>query len=456
MAYVFLNTTTTAIHDVGVRALLDTHGRSATGKTYHQLLESGGTYDVISYEGNFHSIPVAGDELFLIPDESGNYLTSSQYGGIFQVVRFGSGGDAYDVAICYYLYDSGGDRYYIFAPYFRYGGSFEAIWTYNGFTDVNDLTAVSQGFDYSYTPISHIDNATGALLVYLPGIVPGVGYGTTVFKTTDGSSWTSTTASSTAIFYYVNSTASGVVVAVGYEPSVGGGTFLWTSADGGLTFTKTAKEVSDPRLYFANNVLILVTHDGTGYRVESSTDGVNWTNRGYPFGSANRTYFPFVGYANSKYVFQSSRFFTTSTDLSSFDSVVDYSTTYSHNLADGKQVNAVIWTATYDFFEVTGDIAVTTANDTAAVVIEVNTATGVISGTLRLDNETGDFAARAVYLYNYTTGALVDQTTSDGTTGAWSFTQVAPGDYFVVGAATADDYNTYNRDFDALGVITVV
>lgn len=82
--------------------------------------------------------------------------------------------------------------------------------------------------------------------------------------------------------------------------------------------------------------------------------------------------------------------------------------------------------------------------------------TGEISGTLRLDSEAGAFAARAVYLYNYSTGALVAATTSNETTGEWSFTTLPAGDYFVVGAATVDDYTTYSRDFDALGVITVV
>jgi hypothetical protein len=87
------------------------------------------------------------------------------------------------------------------------------------------------------------------------------------------------------------------------------------------------------------------------------------------------------------------------------------------------------------------------------VVVNVYTAT--IQGTLRLDTSVGAFAARTVYLYNYTTGDKVASTTSDGATGAWSFTQVAPGDYFVVGAAQGDDLNI-PRDFDALGVITVV
>jgi hypothetical protein len=85
----------------------------------------------------------------------------------------------------------------------------------------------------------------------------------------------------------------------------------------------------------------------------------------------------------------------------------------------------------------------------------VNVYTAVIQGTLRLDTSNGVFAARRVYLYNYTTGDKVAATTSDGTTGEWEFTAVAPGEYFVVGAAQGDDLNI-PRDFDALGVITVV
>ena len=39
--------------------------------------------------------------------------------------------------------------------------------------------------------------------------------------------------------------------------------------------------------------------------------------------------------------------------------------------------------------------------------------------------------------------------------GTWSFSQVPPGDYFVVGVASSLDL-AVPRDFDALGVITVV
>lgn len=84
-----------------------------------------------------------------------------------------------------------------------------------------------------------------------------------------------------------------------------------------------------------------------------------------------------------------------------------------------------------------------------------NPGTAIIQGVLRLDTTDGDFADRKVYLYNYTTGDKVKETTSDAITGRWFFTQVAPGEYFVVGAAQGDDLNV-PRDFDAMGVITVV
>lgn len=100
-------------------------------------------------------------------------------------------------------------------------------------------------------------------------------------------------------------------------------------------------------------------------------------------------------------------------------------------------------------------LSVTNRNDAAVIRGGVNSATGVIQGTLRLDTSDGAFAARDVYLYSYTTGAKIAETTSDGITGAWEFTQVAPGEYFVVGVAQGDDLSV-PRDFDALGVITVV
>ena len=82
-----------------------------------------------------------------------------------------------------------------------------------------------------------------------------------------------------------------------------------------------------------------------------------------------------------------------------------------------------------------------------------NPSTGVISGTLRLDTSLGAFAARKVYLYSYTTGAKVAEVTSNATTGAWEFTAVAAGSYFVVGASLDSEPT---RDFDAMGVITVI
>lgn len=104
---------------------------------------------------------------------------------------------------------------------------------------------------------------------------------------------------------------------------------------------------------------------------------------------------------------------------------------------------------------ITGVLAALERGDVIQLAGTVQSATGVIQGTLRLDTSTGAFAARTVYLYSYTTGAKLAETTSDGTTGAWSFTQLAPGEYFVVGVAAGADL-AVPRDFDALGVITVV
>lgn len=77
-----------------------------------------------------------------------------------------------------------------------------------------------------------------------------------------------------------------------------------------------------------------------------------------------------------------------------------------------------------------------------------------ISGTLRLDTSSGPFAARNVFLYRYADGEKLAATVSNASDGTWSFSQVPPGDYFVVGVASSLDL-AVPRDFDALGVITV-
>jgi hypothetical protein len=97
-----------------------------------------------------------------------------------------------------------------------------------------------------------------------------------------------------------------------------------------------------------------------------------------------------------------------------------------------------------------------TAGGTVEITVLAVAWTAVIQGTLRLDTSTGAFAARTVVLYNYDTHAKVAQTTSDAVTGAWEFTAVAPGSYFVVGVASSEAGDlAVPRDFDALGVITV-
>jgi hypothetical protein len=98
-----------------------------------------------------------------------------------------------------------------------------------------------------------------------------------------------------------------------------------------------------------------------------------------------------------------------------------------------------------------------TAGGTVEITVLDVAWTAVIQGTLRLDTSTGAFAARTVVLYNYDTHAKVAETVSDGTTGEWEFTAVAPGNYFVVGVASSEAGDlAVPRDFDALGVITVV
>jgi hypothetical protein len=76
-----------------------------------------------------------------------------------------------------------------------------------------------------------------------------------------------------------------------------------------------------------------------------------------------------------------------------------------------------------------------------------------ITGFVRLDTSTGTLVARTVALYDYVTKELVDTTVSNGS-GVWTFSSVAPGQYFAVAIPEAADI-TAGRDFDALGIITV-
>jgi hypothetical protein len=173
-------------------------------------------------------------------------------------------------------------------------------------------------------------------------------------------------------------------------------------------------------------------YGAVGGTLYSSTDGTTWTSKGTPLGSAS---------------------------LDIYDITYDGSSTY---LIVGELGNAVTTTAFSTYTALPGyDFAghalfgAVYVDDSILYPVVVPPFSATIQGTLRLDTSDGAFAARTVYLYNYTTGDKVAQTTSDGSTGAWSFTQVAPGEYFVVGAAQGDDLNI-PRDFDALGVITVV
>lgn len=101
-----------------------------------------------------------------------------------------------------------------------------------------------------------------------------------------------------------------------------------------------------------------------------------------------------------------------------------------------------------------GTTATLEQRDTSAIAVTSEVYLNTISGTLRLDTNTGPFAARNVYLYQYATGEKLAATTSNDSDGTWSFSHVPPGDYFVVGVASSLDLSV-PRDFDALGVITV-
>jgi len=169
-----------------------------------------------------------------------------------------------------------------------------------------------------------------------------------------------------------------------------------------------------------------------GGRVYSSTNGATWTDRGLPFGSASIAVRDITYDGTSAFLLVGALgYAVTTTDFSTYTPLPGYDFA-------GHMLFGAIYVADATLYP---------------EVVPPGSAT--IQGTLRLDTSDGPFAARKVYLYDYTTGTLVAETTSDGTTGVWQFAQVAPGEYFVVGAAQGDDLNI-PRDFDAMGVITIL
>lgn len=485
MAYLFVYREGSVLHDVGVKLLVETE---ITGGAQYQP-HSYRMFDRHhSFGATLHAVrqdvlkdPLSGVEtgfyysvkaltlpqLFLpprVPDGNGgmvyegtlvapaDFSTTTS----FVLVTIGRFTDAYG------QYDTGvflknGNT---LACYINYDVADPAnAWSYNGSADTSSFTtALALASSFAVTGVFDAGNAR--LVIYAARVKTAGGMDTIGIRSTDGDTWTSFTAAASAYLTFITPPTQQTCLAIG---SGSGVATVYRSVDYGLSFVSTAKTAETPELYLLNGVFVLVSYTGTGWQVESSVDGLTWTARGYPFGSANRAWKPWVGYANSRFVFQSSKFFTTSADLSAFDAPVNYNTTYAKSVgmfgASILTPKEVWWLSTVEYPETLGTLDSDARSDTTAgftgTVTLPSPYTGVITGTLRLDTSDGVFAARKVGLFSYTTLEKIAETTSDGVTGAWSFTQVAPGDYFVVGVATTDDFLTHDRDFDAMGVITV-
>ena len=217
------------------------------------------------------------------------------------------------------------------------------------------------------------------------------------------------------------------------------------TVDGGVNWTAASGIPADIDFIVADANGVFVTAAGHIYK---STNGTSWTDMGQPL-SGEAIYG--IEYGNSEYIiFGEYGYAATTTDFTSFSTFTDVDFEFQHIFA------AIYTTETVQAEpDIIATISATTNSDIVSIQSTVNSAEGSIQGTLKLDNASGSFAARPVILYTYPGGIKVDETTSDGTTGAWEFTQVSPGDYFVVGLPSAEDSEIYNRDFDADGIITV-
>jgi hypothetical protein len=235
---------------------------------------------------------------------------------------------------------------------------------------------------------------------------------------------------------------SGYGAVIGVDRSaVKTGTF---TANGGTTWTDATNLPTGVTGVYAYSSGVYAT---AGSHLYKTTNGTTWTDLGEPLGGEVLND---IAFGNSQYMLVGDNGgAATTTDFSTFTPFSGVNFNYHH-----------IYAATYTASTVavtpgnSGTLQLTSRPDTVIIQGSFSAATGSISGTLRLDTSTGVFAARTVYLYSYTTGAKIAETTSNGTTGVWEFTAVAPGEYFVVGVAMGSDL-TIPRDFDAMGVITV-
>jgi hypothetical protein len=489
MAYLFVYREGSVLHDVGVKLLVETEitGGAQYQPDYYRMFDrhlyfGAGLYAVrqgvyisplngSQSWGAYYLQALTLPQLFLpprVPNGNGGmvydgveilpttYYPQPDWINLLTVGRFTDPYGQYDLGVLFENQD-GTKRLVCYISYDTTDP--DIAWTRVYPQDLAGFTT-SINAAYSYAVTGAFDAANTRLIVYLARIKTAGGFDTVGYHSTDGDAWTSFTAAASAYLTFITPPTQQTCLAIGSGSGVAA---VYRSVDYGLSFVATAKTAETPELYLLNGVFVLVSYTGTGWQVESSVDGLTWTARGYPFGSANRAWKPWVGYANSRYVFQSSKFFTTSADLSAFDAPVNYNTTYSKSVgmfgASILTPKEVWWLSTVEYPETLGTLDSDARSDTTAgftgAVTPPNPYTGVITGTLRLDTSDGVFAARKVGLFSYTTLEKIAETTSDGVTGAWSFTQVAPGDYFVVGVATTDDFLTHDRDFDAMGVITV-
>lgn len=203
----------------------------------------------------------------------------------------------------------------------------------------------------------------------------------------------------------------------------GNGSFLFTSNGGTAWSAATGQpsiSVSTPfRRVWAN---ALGAFAAVGTHLYKTTNGTSWTDLGEVLdGEVVND----IAFGNSMYmVVGAAGMAKTTTDFSTFTAFTGVDFAY------------------HDIYAVT--------YTTEAISAAAGTP---ITGFVRLDNSTGTLAARTVALYDYTTKALVATTVSNGS-GVWTFSSVAPGQYFAVAIPEAADI-VAGRDFDALGIITV-
>jgi hypothetical protein len=237
---------------------------------------------------------------------------------------------------------------------------------------------------------------------------------------TNGVSWSAPTALSGTAFNNFKVALYGDTYGASYN---GIGLFQFTS-NGGATWAGASgtPAINTGTPFYGVWATALGVLTAVGNRLYKTTNGTTWTDLGTVLGG---DYIHDIAFGNSMYmVVGSGGVAKTTTDFVTFTPFTGVDFAYH-------DIYGVIYTA-----------------DT------VSGASGTpITGFVRLDTSTGTLVARTVALYDYTTKALVATTTSNGS-GVWTFSSVAPGQYFAVAIPEAADISA-NRDFDALGVITV-